>query len=120
MKTTAEMTDEELRVAVAELLGWHDFKAMLGDTWGQIGARCLPVPMFATSLDAMAEAEKTLRIEERSAYLDAVDREVGCINQMACVFATAKQRAIAFLLTRTPKTTPDAARRGDEGPRITP
>ncbi len=130
MKTNAEMTDEELRILVAECAGWKfskfrgefRYSAIAPDgrvfhaNFGNVSF----IPAFESSLDAMATAEATLADGESwTAYYEALD-SICEQEDNDSRSATARQRAIAFIRTRTPKTTPDAARRGAEGPRITP
>jgi hypothetical protein len=92
------MTPEQQRIAIAEACGWNTKKEVLGtvymyrDPQGNIAAA---LPDYLNDLNAMHEAEKTLKIgdEWHGYYMHFVDGGGVKIN------ATAAQRAEAFLRT---------------------
>lgn len=120
---TDEITDDEMRVKIAELCGWR--KELYVDTFEGGSARMRwknPVgewvgythrpaesnwlPDYLNDLNAMHEAEKTLTDEEWRLYADRLWRhaggpQLGCVScyTREYVSAKARQRAIAFLKT---------------------
>ena len=100
------MTDDEINVAIAEACGWidrgsfnesrpedHGFKRRIGNTenyeW-----RWQHEFNYCTDLNAMHEAEKTLRGGEWDTYVDLL-----ADTWIQVAHATARQRAEAFLRT---------------------
>lgn len=116
-----KMTPEEKRVRIAEICGWTGTLCDEGTAWGMAPEtmvilrsvaehpfKCLfELPDYLNDLNAMAEAEKALEgLERTSLYPDYLrmvynrDRGVFQSTPEPCaVYATASQRADAFLLT---------------------
>lgn len=118
-----DLTEDQLNVAVAELLGWREikkrkyfdgdecqteYKALGGIPPGMPKSCDCEIPPFTTSLDAMAQAEATLTDEERNEYAfalyddtkDSLHNYNGAIKWgtvFEFVTMTASQRARAFL-----------------------
>lgn len=105
------MTNEEIRIKVAEKMGWKQievFESSFADPSKQVsrglkwhhpkGFEC-HLPNFPESLDACREFECTLPegngLESRVAYCNILMRVCG--SHAACVFATPKQRCEAYL-----------------------
>ena len=93
------MDDATINRTIAERLGWRG-----KDFWlDPDGKHHDPPPRFASSLDAMAEAEASLTPEERQAYPRALGGEElkYCSNMQkwieAWVFAPARVRALASI-----------------------
>jgi hypothetical protein len=82
-----KMTDEQINAAIAEACGWTDTPIIDG-MYGQT-----PVPNFATDLNAMHEAEKTIYKHNNlwSAYYYAVGAGPFSLH------VTARKKAEAFL-----------------------
>ena len=102
------MTDQEIEinVAIAEACGWKDI-------WVECAAVGIPpeaksrarmesrhIPNYCNDLNAMHEAEKMLDKNNFISYLRRViiSGHIDCLEN--CVFATARQRAEAFLRTK--------------------
>ncbi len=90
------MTDEQINAAIAEVCGWTDVsevhrsgKAPGADYVGQEF-----IPDYCNDLNAMHQAEKTLRGGEWDTYVDLL-----ADTWMQVARATARQRAEAFLRT---------------------
>tara|TARA_R110000868_G_scaffold109256_4_gene297331 strand:- start:706 stop:1059 length:354 start_codon:yes stop_codon:yes gene_type:complete len=107
------MTPEQQRIAIAEACGWGSQPAKQVDApWG-VSARkpdwqfLHQLPDYLNSLDAMHEAEKVLNAKLAVWYLQKLTQvryKAGVSGMIACmidktVFATASQRAEAFLRT---------------------
>lgn len=95
------MTDEEMRVKIAEACGWQVSRADWSQPMGYLNGQrsCLVIPDYLNDLNAMHEAEKTLTVEERKSYchqLCEVQIKDGLVSP---IFATARQRALAFIKT---------------------
>lgn len=114
---------EAVNVRIAELCGWKDIRistpwevtdppedrevycgqepVKFGNGWARH-----TIPNYSTSLDAMHEAEKTLRVDELETYMRAlVPNEQQWINYPMNAYwlmthANAAQRAAAFLTTK--------------------
>lgn len=97
------MTPEEQRIAIAEACGWTNctFNPAKGEPKG-----CLPnesflgeftCPHYLNDLNAMHEAEKVLSQEQRVNYCNTLAKV--CNTEKDKIFATASQRAEAFLKT---------------------
>ena len=113
------MTDSELRVAVAETLGWKCVrlfeKALRGyKPTGHPDCSSYIVPNYHGDLNACAEFEATMMDEQKEAYCrilcDALCTPEECSvydftdsDLIAVAFATARQRCIAFLKTVRPE-----------------
>jgi hypothetical protein len=118
------LTDEEIRIKVAEAMGWTNITAFhfedvvtgkpkilhkgdcpaleIEDQW---------LPNYPESLDACAEFEKTLTDEEQQEYFYQLNEEVGLVSPRSpawllewsvfkLVTATARQRCLAYLKTK--------------------
>lgn len=72
------MTPEQIRIAVAESLGWKSITQWTDKVWVGCfdGSPFTPLPHFTTSLDACTEFEKTLTPQEE---VDYVERLAGLI-----------------------------------------
>lgn len=96
------MTDEAQRIAIAEACGWtevrQEFISFYGRNPGNNVTR-LQLPDYLNDLDAMHEAEKTLKEPQRTVYLNHLYGEEEADNEWKQVHATARQRAEAFLRT---------------------
>jgi hypothetical protein len=102
------MTEQEQRIAIAEVRGWYD----IGEpTWnrrvlGRLGQGPLRnIPDYPQDLNAMHEAEKVLTEKHVRSYafilaqvLDTIPT-VDLDDQFLNIHATAAQRAEAFLRT---------------------
>jgi hypothetical protein len=118
---TNPMTDEEMRVAIAEFCGWARVRVVQdeGNWKGQIrgrrptdtffGDELFEVPDFLNDLNAMHEAEKVLVTRgDLGLYCAHLRRDIqeaeGIIGSCGSlmVHSTARQRAIAFLKTIQP------------------
>lgn len=109
------MTDEQIRVAVAERCGWHSIKSIPCNPLNPALWGCMPdykatayptdlVPDYLNSLDAMAEARKLIKAWQAPDYNDALltltggaDKARTWVNIWAIVTATPRQHALAFL-----------------------
>jgi len=84
------MTDEQINAAIAKACGWTDAPIVDG-MYGQT-----PVQNYCTDLNAMHEAEETLKGLQFAAYAAIL----GDVNgSLFGIRATARQRAEAFLRT---------------------
>lgn len=112
------MKPEAQRIAIAEALGWTDV-CCVGpfNTWGGRNAdgRIASLPNFLSDLNAMHEAEKVLEEAEKVVYAETLcailkgsvvdwgyypgEAEIDWHSVAIMVFATAAQRAEAFLRT---------------------
>ena len=97
------MTNEQINIAIAEACGWKYEK---NETHAPDGAFWWPkkpeFPDYCNDLNAMHEAEKKLTKKQLQTYLDFLtDAPRECVYQTwtSSVFATAAQRAEAFLKT---------------------
>lgn len=97
------MTLEEQRIAIAEVCGWkreplYDDIPAGRNAWRHNDMRVVftkNLPDYLNDLNAMHEAEKTLKEPEKTIYLNNLSEIGDCEwNQ---VHATAEQRAKAFL-----------------------
>lgn len=115
MEQVREMTDQELRIKVAELLGWKFKKTVwfMRWLWGNTCTQrpiprypgewlCGYIPKYATDLNAMHEAAKSLPVTKLALYCDLLLYFAG-ENYGGAFEATARQRAMAFVLTRESK-----------------
>jgi hypothetical protein len=116
-ETATALTDEERDIKIAELCGYFQIyhrkpsidNTLVGWKAGCFGGGCAEIPHYSTDLNAMHEAEKTMT---GPYYGNTPD---GCLNQQtqyprwlqqicaspAPYNATARQRAIAFIVTMT-------------------
>lgn len=104
-----ELSNEELRCRVAEELGWiyPGSTCLKHESWRRWipakGSIASTVPNYPESLDAIAEAEKTLSDEEWDVYRVRVVELAfvsGRPTWRAMMQASARDRAIAFLAVR--------------------
>lgn len=104
------MTDEQIKIAVAEACGWKSLGMVTpGVMWQHPDERKDYVktywpPDYLTDLNAMHEAEKTLTPEQAVEYFvfqlkAVVDADVHATTEHYYSHAAARQRAIAFLRT---------------------
>lgn len=103
------LNNEELRVKVAEKLGYkrvqqfdYEDSFRLNRMWekdGLLYEELVGLPNWPTDLNACAEMEKAIpegnSLNGRVAYTNALMRICGSHSE--CVFATARQRCLAFL-----------------------
>jgi hypothetical protein len=95
------MTDEQINAAIAEVCGWKEVEPWLnGDRCFELnqsvcGYRIEDLPDYCTDLNAMHEAEMVLRNGRNYEYLHQLER----VTPSYMVYATARQRAEAFLKT---------------------
>lgn len=106
--TPTESSLQELRVRVAELCGWTGVQVYNGHVYGSRGlAVQMPIRNYCNDLNACAEFEKTLTIEQRRYYVHHLMRLNGNLPSnhvypeeiYDIITATAEQRAIAFVAT---------------------
>ena len=99
-------------IAIAEHFGWHGIREHTFEPHHLIGMQgplreFMPIPDYLNDLNAMAEAERVLTPEQRKQYAELLLPMMGepewSYND---VFATATQRAEAFLRTLSKWTTP--------------
>jgi len=104
------MTDEQMRIAIAEACGWKVPNGCTNYRVRPEGSRVFfnpltdddPLPDYLNDLNAMHEAEKTLlKIDGCQAhwetYSNILTAKLGCVD---IFHATARQRAEAFLKTK--------------------
>lgn len=104
------MTDEQMRIAIAEACGWHEEKEPVGSAfataWWHHNDRypsyLMPLPDYLNDLNAMHEAEKVLLKDghESDLWLEYLSNLVICAPAGLSSHATARQRAEAFLKTK--------------------
>ena len=112
------LSEEEQRIAVAELCGWQDISYRLPAVNHGVGKLLgfspgvIPkstrwgmdiIPDYLNDLNAMHEAEKFLLHSfegARNSYTHWLEQTLGTLYDNA-IFATAKQRCKAFVLTMT-------------------
>ncbi len=102
------MTNDEIRIKIAESLGWSQPFGATGD-WqrpdGSMTRWCM-VPNYPESLDSCAEFEVRLITGERATYREHLaqvcDRDfyAGTHWSTCSVHASAKQRCLAYLKTK--------------------
>jgi len=86
------MTPEQQRIVIAQACGWTDTQIIDGK-YGQTD-----VPDYLNDLNAMHEAEKVLTYEQGGKMTLWIQR-MTCAGYGPQLFATASQRAEAFLRT---------------------
>ena len=103
------MTNEEIRIKVAESLGWHEKPEPVGSAnataWWKGSDRypsyLMPVPNYPESLDACAEFEATLSDEELEQYREHISVALNDVCRMGYGFtAKAIVRCLAYLKTK--------------------
>ena len=90
------MTDEQINLTIARVLGWHSIHTSTTGIKGMKGPLrgFMPLPNYCTDLNAMHEAEEMLFDDDWDLYCTELGHSLrGCAN------ATARQRAEAFLRT---------------------
>lgn len=103
----SQLTDEQLRIEVAELCGWTD---ELPNTGGLLlpyrwvnkttNTKTLDLPNYPHDLNACAEFEYSMTHQQQGNYAEAImDLPNIGITQFQCIAATARQRCIAFIQT---------------------
>lgn len=95
------MTNEQINIAIAEACGWKPTTDG-GICWDCNGAPIVTPPDYCNDLNAMHEAEKKLTEKRLQTYLDFLadaPRDDVYQTWTGSVFATARQRAKAFLKT---------------------
>jgi hypothetical protein len=106
------MTDRDIENAIAESLGWKR-SGIWGNFWTCDGRDYKiedgnPIPRYTSDLNAMHEAEMTLTDEQRFSAATWLMEDLIAKQQWSCceqehwsvaVFATARQRAEAYLRT---------------------
>lgn len=98
------MKPEQQRIAIAEVCGWKLIYPICDTAnWrspaGQAGF--LSPPNYLNDLNAMHEAEKTLKFKQQALYQGMIGKVTGnkCPALFGQIHATAPQRAEAFLRT---------------------
>lgn len=107
------MTDEEIRIAIAEDQGWQFIDSTVISPIGVRFHRCeamelaCGIPDYLNDLNACAEFEKTLKgnahssavTDDERKYRDELAKVMGCAwyQSARLIFATARQRCEAFL-----------------------
>lgn len=107
------LTDEEIRIQVAEAMGWHEEKEPVGSAnasaWWHNNDRypsyLMPVPNYPADLNACAEFEKSLTEEEHLRYRVRLWNVVITEGDETTwdrqfISATARQRCLAYLKTK--------------------
>lgn len=94
------MTDEQMRVAIAECCGWKHLEADEAQDGfrDEDGVWHNMPPDYPNDLNAMHEAEKTLDEISAYEYANALDCICGETRFLLC-HATARQKSEAFLRT---------------------
>jgi len=104
------MSDNQIRIAIAEACGWRPEDAKSGfrgsrDSDGRLWA-CESIPDYCNDLNAMHEAERTMLFSQRKKFVRELQKVIGrqfapeaMVWPDACIHATARQRAEAFLRT---------------------
>jgi hypothetical protein len=89
------MTNEQINAAIAEACGWTPDNRGLG--WLSPHGYYAPEPDYCKDLNAMHEAEKVLTDDQREVFYP---RNLGAWQSpFNVIYATARQRAEAFLRT---------------------
>lgn len=109
----AKLTDEQIRLEIAGLLGWNRPKNVVNEFWDKANPLmfCSPtalmyygnaktIPDWTSDLNAMGEAEKAMTEKQKTVYLTLLSEKVvrdGANHGWCWGFATARQRAEAFV-----------------------
>lgn len=108
MKLAKDMTDDELGIMVAELCGWsHTTSGNVTYWWHEELNKTLPLeddgfrsrPRYESDLNVMHEAEGTMNPGQAVAYRDFIAGKNGLALGWEWGFASARQRAEAFVET---------------------
>ena len=89
------MTNEEMRIKIAEACGWQPDKRGLG--WLSSHGCYDPLPDYLNDLNAMHEAEKVLTNKQWWLFVEFLT-EIRGGGVALCISATPLQRAEAFLI----------------------
>lgn len=107
------MSEEQINIAIAEACGWTILETPIDDhgyasyAKDPNGCPCPGIPDYCRDLNAMHEAEETLELQDAGRYADDL-RDVVLLRtrlpwvdagSFAHIYATARQRAEAFLRT---------------------
>ena len=92
------MTNEQINLAIARVLGWHSIHTSTTGIKGMKGPLrgFMPLPNYCTDLNAMHEAEMIFTPESKHWMYYALLDEM-CGSSFKAIRATARQRAEAFL-----------------------
>jgi len=104
------MTEEEQQIAIAEACGWVKCRAADCEDGGgcafwwspedsRLGDANRMIPNYLNDLNAMVEAEKTISNQTEYIYQLGYSKLNGELDEYALTFASAPQRARAFLMT---------------------
>ncbi len=98
------MTDEQIRIAVAEACGWTVANECICNVLRSSDGSpelepIAPLPDYPNDLNAMHEAEKVLTAEQRAHYANRVASMLDQGWGFKALHATARQRAEALLRT---------------------
>ena len=91
------LTDDEIRLKVAELLGWADIDDFTETGMDPRSQRVWDIPDFPRDLNACHEMEKTLSLGEKCYYVDLLQGKMGSLEWG---FATARQRCESFIAVK--------------------
>ena len=101
LEQVKQLSDDEIRIKVAELLWWYiaDAKNGLGVAHGQAiwPHTVKPLPNYPQDLNACHEMEKTLSLGEKCYYVDLLQGKMGSLEWG---FATARQRCESFIAVK--------------------
>lgn len=102
------MNNEEIRIAIAESLGFKRNEKL--DLWRKgnkdyfnCGSRCYAqLPNYPEDLNACAEFERSLGVDEKTEYCVQLRKVIDCLPGAIFAFVTASalQRCEAFLRTK--------------------
>lgn len=93
----SDLTDEQLNQMVAEECGWTNIEGGFGCPPERYRS---PLLRYTHSLDAMAQAERTLAGENQWAYIEVLQDILSTIFTYDIATARAKQRAMAFVVAK--------------------
>ena len=94
------MTDEQMRIAIAEACGWihHHMRPSETERHQKKWRYLSDLPNYPEDLNACSEFEAMLASAERFTYI--VELNKLCGDEPSAAWATARQRAEAFLKTK--------------------
>ena len=94
------MTDEQMRIKIAEACGWKRLGNGLYAKDGFHGRKVeSDLPDYLNDLNAMHEAEKVLTRSQQSYFLRSLVMAHGFYDMWLSIHTTARQRAEAFIRT---------------------
>ena len=97
------MTDQQINQAIAKACGWTEIRDnMVGKAPGETSTRVMFLPLYCSNLNAMHEAEKTLKgYEQIHTYVWHLNKRKDWETDFKLmeVHISAKDRAEAFLRT---------------------